>query len=143
MESFEKKQHTIKIGGRNFRLAFPMKAYREMLNSIDGFDFSDVNKMLADVNKMMPMLFILAKYGALINGEQVDFDLDWIEMHTPVSTKKIIAIQLSILNTINDYMEMESEQDEDLNREVDIVLQEIQKKSKRISSHGEKSQPGA
>lgn len=142
MESYTKKQHKIKIGGREFLLAFPMKAYREMMNSIDGFDFSNINKMLSDPNKMMPMLYILAKYGALLNGDKLDFDLDWIEMHTQVSTRKILAIQLVIMNTINEHMEMEAEEDEDLNHEVDLVLQEIQKKSKTISSHGEKSQPG-
>lgn len=142
MESYTKKQYKIKIGGREFPLAFPMKAYREMVNSIDGFDFSDINKMLSDPNKMMPMLFILAKYGAVLNGQKVDFDMDWMDLHTPVSTRKILAIQLAIMNTINEYMEMESEEDEDLDREVDLVLQEIQKKSKRISSPGEKSLPG-
>ena len=138
MENYVKKQHRIKIGGRDFNLAFPMKAYMEMSNSIDGFDFSDINKMMADPNKMMPMLFILAKYGALLNGEKVDFDLDWMDMHTPVTTRKIIAIQLSILNTITDYMEMETEEDEDLDREVDVVLREIQKKSQTSKSAGEK-----
>ena len=107
-----------------------------------GFDFGDVNKMVADPNKMMPALFILAKYGAILNGQKVDFDQDWIDLHTPVSTRKIIAIQLAIINTISENMDMESEEDEDLEREVDLVLQEIQKKSERINSPGGKSQPG-
>ena len=142
MESYTKKQYKIKIDGREFPLAFPMKAYREMSNSIEGFDFGDVNKMVADPNKMMPALFILAKYGAILNGQKVDFDQDWIDLHTPVSTRKIIAIQLAIINTISENMDMESEEDEDLEREVDLVLQEIQKKSERINSPGGKSQPG-
>ena len=138
MESYTKKQHRIKIGGREFLLAFPMKAYLEMSNSIEDFDLGDVNEMMKDPNKIMSMLFILAKYGALLNGEKVDFDQDWMDMHTPVSTRKIIAIQLVILNTITDYMEMETEEDEDLNREVDVVLREIQKKSQATKSPGEK-----
>jgi len=142
MESYAKKQYKIKLDGREFPLAFPMKAYREIVNCIDGFDFGEVNKMMTDPNKMMQTFYILAKYGAIMNGQEVDFDQDWIDLHTPVGTRKILAIQLAIINTINANMEMESEEDEDLNREVDLVLQEIQKKSKVTSSHGEKSQPG-
>lgn len=142
MESYVKKQRTINIGGRSFPLAFPMKAYLEMINTIDGFDFSDVSRMISDPNKMMPMIYILAKYGAILNGEKLDVDLEWMEVHTPSSTRKIIAIQLAVMGTITDWMEMETEEDEDLSREVDVVLQDLQKKSKRISSPGEKSQPG-
>lgn len=142
MESYTKKQRMINIGGRAFPLAFPMKAYLEMINTIDGFDFSEVNKMISDPNKMMPMMFILAKYGAILNGAPLDVDLDWMEIHTPSSARKIIAIQLAVIKTINDWMEMETEEDEDLNREVDLVLRDLQKKSKRTSSPGGKSQPG-
>lgn len=137
-----KKQHMVKIAGRVFPLAFPLRAMLEMQNSIEGFNFNDIDKMVSNPNMLLPMLFILAENGALLNGEKLDVDQDWFSLHTPANVRKLISLQLAVIETITDGMMMETEEDEDREREVDLVLQEIQKKSQTTDSPGEKSHPG-
>jgi len=143
MESnLTKKQHTVKIAGRVFPLAFPLRAMLEMQNRIEGFNFNDISKMVSKPEILLPMLLILAENGALLNGEKLDVDLDWITLHTPANLKKLISLQLAVIETITDGMSMETEEDDEREHEVDLVLQEIQKKSPTTDSPGEKSQPG-
>ena len=137
-----KKQHMVKTAGRVFPLAFPLRAMLEMQNSIEGFNFNDIDKMVSNPNMLLPMLFILAENGALLNGEKLDVDQDWFSLHTPANVRKLISLQLAVIETITDGMMMETEEEEDREREVDLVLQEIQKKSQTTDSHGEKSHPG-
>ena len=137
-----KKQHTVKIAGRVFPLAFPLRAMLEMQNSIKGFNFNDIDKMVMNPNMLLPMLYILAENGALLGGEKLDVDQDWFALHTPAHVRKLIGLQLAVIETITDGMTMETEEDEERDREVDVVLQEIQKKSQTTDSPGEKSQPG-
>ena len=137
-----KKQHAVKIAGRMFPLAFPLRAMLEMQNSIEGFNFNDIDKMVSNPNMLLPMLYILAENGALLNGEKLDVNQDWFSLHTPANVRKLISLQLSVIETITDGMMMETEEDEDREREVDLVLQEIQKKSQTTDSPGEKSHPG-
>lgn len=137
-----KKQHMVKIAGRVFPLAFPLRAMLEMQNSIEGFNFNDIDKMVSNPNMLLPMLFILAENGALLNGEKLDVDQDWFSLHTPANVRKLISLQLAVIETITDGMMMETEEEEDREREVDLVLQEIQKKSQTTDSPGEKLHPG-
>ena len=143
MESnYIKKNHTVKIAGRVFQLAFPLSAMLEMRNSIDGFEYGEIENLVRDPDVLLKTLYILARNGALLAGEKLDVDQDWFGLHIPVNIRKMIAIQLTVLETIADWMNMETEEDENREREVDLVLQEIQKKSVKTSSPGEKSQPG-
>ena len=80
--------------------------------------------------------------GNRLNGEKLDVDQDWFALHTPANVRKLISLQLAVIETITDGMSMETEEDDDREREVDLVLQEIQKKSQTTDSPGEKSQPG-
>ena len=140
--NYTKKQHTVKIAGRVFHLAFPLRAMLEMQNRIEGFNFNEIDKMVARPDMLLPMLVILAENGALLNGEKLDVDQDWFSLHTPANVRKLIGLQLAVVETITDGMSMETEEDEDREREVDLVLQEIQKKRQTTDSPGEKSQPG-
>lgn len=140
--NYTKKQHTVKVSGRTFNLAFPLRAMLEMQNRIEGFNFNEIDKMVSKPEMLLPMLVILAENGAMLNGEKLDVDQDWFALHTPANVRKLISLQLAVIETITDGMSMETEEDDDREREVDLVLQEIQKKSQTTDSPGEKSQPG-
>lgn len=132
----------IKIGGQVFPLAFPLRAMIEMQNTVEGFDLNDVSKSTKDFSALMRMLWILADNGARLEGGHLEEDLEWFTLHTPVNTKKLLAIQLAVINTVAEWMMMETEEEDEWDREVDVVLQEIQKKRQTTDSPGEKSQPG-
>ena len=132
----------IKIGGKVFPLAFPLKAMIEMQNAVEGFDLNDVSKSTKDFSTMMRMLWILADNGARLEGGKLEEDLEWFTLHTPVSTRKLLAIQIAVIDTVAEWMMMETEEEDEWDREVDVVLQEIQKKRQTTDSPGEKSQPG-
>jgi len=132
----------IKIGGKVFPLAFPLRAMIEMQNTVEGFDLNDVSKTAKDFSTLMRMLWILADNGARLEGRKLEEDLDWFTLNTPVNTRKLLAIQLAVINTVAEWMSMETEDEDEWDREVDVVLQEIQKKRQTTDSPGEKSQPG-
>ena len=132
----------IKIGGKVFPLAFPLRAMIEMQNTVEGFDLNDVSKTTKDFSTLMRMLWILADNGARLEGGKLEEDLEWFTLHTPVSTRKLLAIQIAVIDTVAEWMMMETEEEDEWDREVDVVLQEIQKKRQTTDSPGEKSQPG-
>ena len=137
------KTHNIKIGGRIFTLAFTLKALLEMQESIEGFNFNEIDKLVSTPAGMLDALYILARNGAALNGAELDVDKDWFAVHIPANMKKFISIQIAIMETLSDGMTMESEDDDERSREVDVVLREIEKKREETSLPGEKSQPGA
>jgi hypothetical protein len=83
----------------------------------------------------------MAESAAKLNGEQMDIDREWIALHIPINTRKLISLQIAIIKTTAEWMEMEAELDADEEREVDLVLQEIQKKRVKTDSPGGKSSP--
>jgi hypothetical protein len=108
--------------------------------SIEGFNFNDIDKIVSTPKGMLDTLYILADTGERLSGRELDVDREWFALHTPANMRKIVSIQIIIIKTLTDGMSMEAEDDDD--KEVDVVLQEIQKKSEKTSSPGEKSQPG-
>ena len=138
MENSVVKTHKIKIGGREFTLAFTLRAMLHMQQRIEGFDFNQVDKLVQTPDGMLRTLFILAENGEKLEGREIDVDEDWFALHTPANLRKMLTIQLAITETLTDGMSMEAEEDDERSREVDVVLQEIQKKREQISSPGEK-----
>ena len=142
MEKFEMKPHTVKVAGREFHLAFTLRAMLEMQKRIEGFNFENIDKIVSTPQGMVDALFVLAENGAKLNGETLNVDEEWFALHIPATLRKFVSIQIAIMETLTDGMMMESEEDDERSREVDVVLQEIQKKRAQESSPGEKSQPG-
>lgn len=136
------KKRTLKIGGREFPLAFTLKTMIRLKNDNPDFDFSDVGKMTSDPAGLVKMLFYMMSDAASLDGKKLDVDEEWIALRLPYNARKIIALQLKIIHTVEEWMKMESEEDADEEREVDLVLQEIQKKSGKTDSAGGESQPG-
>lgn len=141
MESMAKK-NTLKIDGREFPLAFPLRTLIRLKNENPDFDISDIGKTAADPAGMVKILYYMMDDAARLEGKTLDVDQDWIALRLPVSTRKFVALQLKIIHTVTDWMKMESEEDADEEREVDLVLQEIQKKSGKTDPAGGGSQPG-
>lgn len=136
------KRRSIKLGGRVFPLAYTLRTVNRLKHEFPDFDTDDIRKMVSDTEKLVILLYYMADDAAKLAGEKFDVDMEWIAVNIPMSTRKLIAIQLAVIHTVADAMKMESEEDEDTDREIDLVLQEIQKKSEKTGSAGEKSLPG-
>jgi len=132
------KTRTIKIGGREFELAFTLKGMLAMRKNIEGFDFNKLDEHISDPEDMVAILYILAENGAALQEKKLDVDQEWFEIHIPTAQRKIMEIQLAINETMADGMMMETEVDEERGKVIDVVLQQIQKKRKRTSSPGDK-----
>ena len=129
MESGGNRTRTVKIGGRDFELAFTLRTMLMMQENIEGFDFNSIDRLVATPKGMLDVLYILAENGAKLAGHELDVDKEWFAMHIPPTTRKMVAIQLAIIGALTDGMNMEAEEDDEAGREVDLVLKEIQKKS--------------
>ena len=124
------KMRKVKLAGREFPLAFTLRAVIALQNDPEsGFDSGDIRKAITKMDGMVNVLYEMAKDGAELSGNPLDVDRQWFELHIPMNQRKIISIQLAILNTVAEWMTMEAEEDEEEGREIDLVLQEIQKKS--------------
>ena len=140
MENEIVKTKTVKIGGRTFELAYTLRAMMNMQKQIENFDFVDINNLLSTNEGIVSILYILAENGEKLNGRKMDVDQDWFAMMIPANLKKLLSLRFAIVEAITAGMEMESEEDDEHGREIDVVLQEIQKKREKTDSPGEKSQ---
>jgi len=141
MEGMAKKT-VVRIDGREFPIVFTLRTLIRLKDDDPDFDVSDISKKLATPADMVKVLYYMMADAAKLEGKELDIDADWIALRTPISPRRVVALKLKIIHAIADNMAMESEMDEDENREVDLVLQEIQKKSEKTALPGEKSQPG-
>jgi len=140
MNDFVVKTHKVKIAGREFTLAFTLKAMIALQKNADLYDFDEVNKMVSSPEGLLDVLYILAYTGEKLNGGELDVDKEWFAIHIPANARKFISIQIAVMKALADGMSMESAEDE--NEEVDLVLREIEKKRKKTGSPGEKSPDG-
>ncbi len=138
MEHDETRTRKIKIGGREFELAYTLRAMIRMHNSIKDFNMNEIDRFVIVPENMVQMLYILAENGAKLKGKTLDVDEEWFEVHIPVNARKFVEIQIAVNEAIADGMMMETEMDEKRGKVIDAVLRDIQKKSEKISSDGEK-----
>lgn len=124
------KKHSIKVGGREFPLAFTLGALEKMEGTFPGVDITKVDSSLATTAGLLNMIYILAECGAKTEGQMLDVGREWFANHIPASNTAIARIYQSVVDTMVDWMSMETEQ-EDADREVDVVLDEIKKNGNR------------
>lgn len=141
MESNVKKR-SIKLGGHILPLAFTLHTLINVKKEFPDFDTDNMGRMASDPEKLVILLYYMTSDAAKLAGEKLDIDREWIAVNIPVNARKLIAIQLAVIHTVTDSMTMESEEDDETDREVDLVLQEIQKKREKTGSAGGKSSPG-
>lgn len=122
----------IKIGKREFELAYPVFASMEIAEQIPGFDLTRVREIVGGTKPSKEMLIVLtalARYGAIVAGKEFDVDMNWFGAHIPCSFRAIVDIQVAIFDTITDWSMMETEET-DPDEEIDVVLRDIKKKER-------------
>ena len=140
MESMAKKT-MIKVGGREFPIVFTLRTLIRLKEENPDFDIGNISKALATPAGVVKVLYFMMADAAKLENKELDVDEDWILLRTSISQRRFVAMQLKIIHAIKDNMSMESEEDDD-DAEVDLVLQEIQKKREKTGSDGGGSQPG-
>ena len=108
MENSVVKTHKIKIGGREFTLAFTLRAMLKMQQRIEGFDFNQIDKLVQTPDGMLQALYILAENGEKLEGRDIDVDEDWFALRIPANLRKFVTIQLAITETLTDGMSREA-----------------------------------
>ncbi len=120
------KQHTVRLGGKTFELAFTMGTLEMIEEAIPDFDMSNVSKFTRRAGTMIDIVYAMARQGELLAGRKVAEDRAWFAAHIPASPRWIADIQIAVFNTISDAIKMENETED--GGEVDEVLEEIKKK---------------
>lgn len=121
------KEHKVKIGKREFPLVFTLGTLETMESEIPNFSLGEIDNILSTTGGLLTVLFLLAQEGAIAQGKPLDVDRKWFGAHIPASKSCIVKIHEAIVNTLLDYMEMETAE-EDANQEVDVTLEELKKK---------------
>lgn len=120
------KTTQLKIGKRTFELVFNLNAMFTMENTIPDFDLSKLTDYVKSPSGMIDMIVILAQQGEQLKGRTLDVDRCWFGCHISPSPKQIAKIQQAVLGALTEGLTMETEDDEDAER--DVVLEEIKKK---------------
>lgn len=128
------KEHKIKIAKREFPLAFSLRTLAKIQEKHPDVSVENIEDMFQTVPGLLEMLYLLAEQGARNEGRKLDVDEEWFGSNLPANLKRIVSIRLVVLNTVVDGMHMEAEEEEDADREIDVVLEELKKK-KRKQTH--------
>ena len=129
----------VKIGGRTFRLGYTVHTLMILEEKYGSLDTDDIPQIISKLNGLVDVLYALAYDGAQLDGKELDVNKDWLAIHIPANQRKVVGLQVAVIDTVAEANRMESEEDEDLSKEVDVVLQELQKK--RTDSRGDKLSP--
>jgi len=132
------KRHVVKLGKREFNLAFTLKTMIRMQEDIPDFDLNNISDLLRKPKGILDVLYELAVSGEALEDRRLDVSKDWIGEHIPANRDKMLHVQQCIIDALTDGMRMETEEAENEDREVDVVLEEIKKKDEKTDSPGEK-----
>ena len=133
------KAHAVKIGGREFPLSFSLKTMLRLQEDVEGFDMNKIDEFVRSPGGLLDLMYEMAVSGAALADQKLDVSKDWMAERIPFSMKRLADIQVEIVQTLTDGMEMETEEEENAGREVDVVLEDIKKKDGKTGSPGEKS----
>ena len=120
------KKYTVTIGGETFPLAFTLQTMIWMEHEIEGFDFNKINEIATDPEGMVDMLYLMAKTAVALEDRELEKSKEWMTLRIPASMKAIGEIQVAMMDTMSDGMDMETDDEDE--EEVDVVLEEIKKK---------------
>ena len=121
------KEHKVKIGKREFPLVFTLGTLETMETEIPDFNLTEIDGILSKTSGLLSVLYLLAQEGAIAQGKALDVDRQWFGAHIPASKSCIVRIHEAIVDTLVDFMSMETAE-EDENQEVDVTLEELKKK---------------
>ena len=121
------KEHKVKIGKKEFPLVFTLGTLETMEAEIPDFNLTEIDGILSKTSGLLSVLYLLAQEGAIAQGKSLDVDRKWFGAHIPASKSCIVRIHEAIVDTLVDFMSMETAE-EDENQEVDVTLEELKKK---------------
>ena len=116
----------IKVGGREFSLAFTLDAMCELQDTIKDFNLGNLSDYVKTPGGMLDLLTALARQGEILEGRVPDFDRHWFGSRISPAPARIAAIQMKILDALAQGMKMDMESEDD--EEVDVVLEDLKKK---------------
>lgn len=121
------KKTTVRIAGRDFRLAFTLDAQADMEDMIAGFDISKVADYAKQPRQLADMIFAMARQGELLDGRTLDVGRAWLGSHMSPAPSRVAGYQIAAMNALADGLTMETESDDD-DLETDVALEEVRKK---------------
>lgn len=116
----------LQIGGREFPLKFTLRTLIRMQEDLPDFN-DDFNTYITTAKGLMNTIYYLAMSGAALEDKELDVSLDWMAERIPANRKKLHEIQKTVVNVLVEGNRMETEEEENQDREVDVVLEEIKK----------------
>ena len=116
----------VKIGGKELRLAFTLDAMSMLQECVPEFDMNKLASYAKTPKGLADMVYVMAQQGELLEGRHLDVDRAWIGCHIAPSPGRIARIQIAVLNTLAEWMHMETEDDDEY--EHDVTLEQIRKK---------------
>lgn len=124
------KKYTVTIAKKDFPIVFTLGTMEMLEETIEGFDLTNIDKVLRSTKGLLDVLFCMAKEGSILEGKPMTESRQWFGAHCPASKQWIVKAHESIVNAMIDGMNMETD-DEDQDEEVDVVLQGLKKNEKK------------
>ena len=116
----------LKIGDREFPLKFTLRTLIRMQEDLPDFH-DDFNAYITTPKGLMNTIYYLALSGAALEDKELDVSKDWMAERIPANGKRLQEIQKTVVSVLVEGNRMESEEEEEQDREVDVVLEEIKK----------------
>ena len=130
------KKHSIKIAGREFPLAFSLNTMIRLQDENPNFDYTNMENVLKTPKGLVDMLYCLALSGVSVNDQTLDVSKEWMAERLPATLEAVQKLGKVIVDTIAAGRYMETEEQENKDREVDVVLEEIKKKEEKTDRPG-------
>ena len=121
------KTTKVKIGGREFALAFDLNVMEALEGVIQNFDVGEITNYVKKPGGLKDVLTAMAAEGEAIEGRKLDVDREWFGRHAGISAPALARIQIAIYDTLRRELFMQTETEEE-SGEVDVVLEELKKK---------------
>ena len=116
----------LQIGDREFPLKFTLRTLIRMQEDLPDFN-DDFNAYIVTPKGLMNTIYYLALSGAAVEDRELDVSKEWMAERIPANGKKLQEIQRTVVDALVDGNRMETEEEENQDREVDVVLEEIKK----------------
>lgn len=126
---------TLNIGEKKIPLRFKMNQFAEIEEEVG--NLGEVRKMILNgkqrIRNLMKVIRILGNAGLKHAGEQADLTEDWLNEN--MDPHALMAYQIAVIACLSKESESQAAQEENENKERDLVLEEINEKKDPVNSH--------
>ena len=126
---------TLNIGDRKIPLRFKMNQFAEIEEEVG--NLGEVRKMILNgkqrIRNLMKVIRILGNAGLKHAGEEDDLTEEWLNEN--MDPHALMAYQLAVIACLSKESESQAAQEENENKERDLVLEEINEKKDPVNSH--------